>query len=260
MARPTYLQRIAEPLRPGEPVLFAVPRPAPDEARPAAETPSVGPSAPLRRSAAAPRAAATQTDAASPRRQAGAVATLADGELTPARPAGSAARPAVDRDETRARRLPAPGSVAATAGEAIAPEPRSMARPPLASTSGVLRDASLRAAPQHEEVLDGTKEDLSLRSRHRRRLEGRTESIQAAGIPAAAVEHPPSLAPSPPGSTAPPPSPSPSTAPPSPRLHIGTIEVRSAAPPPPPVARAAPQPGAAALSRGYGWRFGLVQG
>jgi hypothetical protein len=51
--------------------------------------------------------------------------------------------------------------------------------------------------------------------------------------------------------------------PPPPRIHIGTVEVR-AAPPPVPVPQAAPRaasrPEAAPISRGYAWRFGLVQG
>src|SRR5579864_7397278 len=35
----TYLQRIAQPLRPGDPLLFAMPQVAPDDARPPATAP-----------------------------------------------------------------------------------------------------------------------------------------------------------------------------------------------------------------------------
>jgi hypothetical protein len=54
-----------------------------------------------------------------------------------------------------------------------------------------------------------------------------------------------------------------------PRIYIGTVEVRSAAPPPAPVPqqaapRSAPRGAAGAesatLARAYAWRFGLVQG
>jgi len=51
---------------------------------------------------------------------------------------------------------------------------------------------------------------------------------------------------------------------PAPRVHIGTVEVRSAAPMLPPRATqraaAAPRTDAAPIARGYAWRFGLVQG
>jgi hypothetical protein len=51
---------------------------------------------------------------------------------------------------------------------------------------------------------------------------------------------------------------------PAPRIHIGTVEVRSTAPPPmrapQPASGAAPRPDAAPIARGYAWRFGLVQG
>jgi hypothetical protein len=47
----------------------------------------------------------------------------------------------------------------------------------------------------------------------------------------------------------------------SPRIHIGAVEVRSAAPAPaPPAVRTARRADAMPISRGYAWRFGLVQG
>src|SRR5208282_2174996 len=47
--------------------------------------------------------------------------------------------------------------------------------PMLAKPSGILRDATLRVAPQDEEICVWQKDfNLSLRSRRRRRLEGRT--------------------------------------------------------------------------------------
>jgi hypothetical protein len=50
----------------------------------------------------------------------------------------------------------------------------------------------------------------------------------------------------------------------APRIHIGTVEVRSTAPPPmrapQPAAGTAARPEAAPIARGYAWRFGLVQG
>jgi hypothetical protein len=47
---------------------------------------------------------------------------------------------------------------------------------------------------------------------------------------------------------------------PAPRIHIGVIEVRTT--PSPPAAPAAPRAlvaPPAPISRGYGWRFGLIQ-
>jgi len=52
-----------------------------------------------------------------------------------------------------------------------------------------------------------------------------------------------------------------------PRIHIGTVEVRTVSAPapqpaPPPAPRSAPAAanGAARLASGYGWHFGLFQG
>jgi hypothetical protein len=48
----------------------------------------------------------------------------------------------------------------------------------------------------------------------------------------------------------------------APRIHIGTVEVRSTAPAPTPTPAhtAAPRSDAAPIARAYAWRFGLVQG
>ncbi len=187
MARRSYLQRIAEPLRSGDPVMFAVPRPPPGEARAAAGMPSPAPQAPATRwqtlarrapavTAASPDEAATRLFVPEP------TARAADGVAAPPSPLSASPLPG---SPVRSATAFAPETVA------IAPPPAGEAPPPPISMSG---NASV--AP--------------------------------------------------------------------PRIHIGTVEVRSAAPaPPPPAAATAPvarRADVATIARGYAWRFGLIQG
>ena len=65
MARRSYLKRVAEPLPPGQPMLFALPRPAPDAVRPVAAPKARTASAPAPKSAtaAAPKTTAMSRSA-----------------------------------------------------------------------------------------------------------------------------------------------------------------------------------------------------
>jgi hypothetical protein len=200
MARQSYLQRIAEPLRPRDPVLFAMPRPPQSEARAAAEVPVAKPAAP-----------------ASSRRASSRVVP----NPAPAPP--------------NAARTPAPEPVEA-ATETPAPTERTAAGVFIPPASMSARTA-LDPAPAPREI--GSMRDMI---------------AAAMGV---------TIGPEPPGGPPPSPLSMPSAgSAPAPRIHIGTVEVRSAAPPPaptPPTA-AAPRMDATPISRGYAWRFGLIQG
>ena len=196
VARRSYLQRIAEPLRPGDPVLFAVPRPPPGEARAAVEMPPT------------PRpAAALHAPAHSPR---------AEARLAPATSPNAAHKPAPA--EAAAESTLAPTENAAASGEL----------PPASSSART----SLQPAPAPREPAP----DMIARARLV------TIEPEAPGEPLLSTSS--------------------SGSAPAPRIHIGTVEVRSAAPPAParPAARVLPRTDAAPISRGYAWRFGLVQG
>ena len=122
VARRSYLQRIAEPLRPGDPVLFAVPRPPPGEARAAVEMPPTPrPAAALHAPAHSHRAVARLAPATSPNAahkpapaEAAAESTLAPTENAAASgelpPASSSARTSLQ--PAPAPREPAPDMIA----------------------------------------------------------------------------------------------------------------------------------------------------
>lgn len=256
----TYLQRIAQPLRPGDPVLFAIPQVAPDDARPPATLPvaSVTPaSGPVLRRTPSRVASPAPMQAPSPR-----------SAVSPAPADATAPPPALSAHGTdSAIASPAPAPV--VAGEQALNTRR--ADPPAVQAPFV-------AAPVHMGVPTASP------------LEARTTEAVAPIAPApapltseppaasvaAAIDPPAARAindavPLPnrvtlpalrlPGAT----PPGDAGSPPPPRIHIGTVEVR-AAPPPAPVPvpqsapRAASRPDAAPISRGYAWRFGLVQG
>jgi hypothetical protein len=256
MARRSYLQRIAEPLRSGDPVLFAVPRPAPDEARPAAETRTSAAAAPstapvLRRRAigsaapaspAAPPATAGAAHPAPPPEAVASVAAPADAESAPAPPAFPAISPAVvDEHDMPAVPFPPPAAVV------TAEEKRE--RAPRESIGGVFASPRSVPAALPFDPAPGAAPGESA---------GKPEAIAAGPGPVAREPDP-----------FPPPAPLaplPTTAsPPTPRIHIGTVEVRSAAVPPPPLPSSIAAPPASpantmAIPRAYTWRFGLVQG
>ncbi len=256
----SYLQRIAEPLLPGEPVLFAVPTATPDEARPAAvpqpplaaaqgsqpvlrRTPARSTPAPAQSTAsAAPplpiTPAASSTDASSPGTSVPSASTMSmDGTPVPiaaGQPAPLLSPPQAQGPEAAVPvALDGVGSPPTVRAAAIgAPEAAKSSvgfdpLPSLAQEAPVLPAAHAipSAAPFAEPARAAA---------HR----------EAAALPATSEVRP---------------TPTP------PRIHIGTVEVHAAAPPPaavPPPAspRAAPRVEAAPISRGYAWRFGLVQG
>jgi len=284
MARRSYLRRIVAPLTPGEPVLFPVPGPPPGEARPPARgggTPPDGASEAAKpalrrtpaRNIAAPAGGQvrTQAQAADP------AALRTDGMPSPG-PA-DAAPPAVppvfgipDRG--------APPAGQPTAAEWIAPreavpdfalatrpaEPSFMTGATLESGAPVTFQAMpaiAPAAPNKAAPASATA------------VVAPTPPSAPAPMPVAATRVPRAAEPIAFAKPVPRPQPQPfapavagpvadQAAPP--RIHIGTIEVRTApaappqpaAPPPSPLSVAAAPPGATA--RGYGWRYGLSQG
>ena len=214
MARRSYLQRIAEPLPPGQPVLFAVPRPAADAVRPAA--------APKTRAAPAPRLKPATTESPQP-----AAPTPSTSATAGAPPFRSAEAPHVAPD--------APGSGSVTT-ETL----------PMQTSPAETHPADSSPGP---ELLVSAEFPIV----------GATDPIPGQ-LPTHAAP-PPNIARSWPSRSA-------GGAPP--RVHIGTIEVRTSqppapAPPPPsgparqPASTASPAFGATPYSRAYGWRFGLSQ-
>jgi hypothetical protein len=208
MARPTYLQRIAQPLRAGDPVLFALLRASSAESRAAVETPAPRAPAPakplLPEGRAAPRAARAP-DAAPPDE------TLRPLD-TPAEMIVEAAAPA-PREHTSLSDAPPPPSFTAPTPHEPTPARRDADRPLVTVAHTTSRPAPPRAPEASVSIVRAPS----------------TDSTVAA-----------------------------------PRIHIGTVEVRSHTPPPPPVARppvaAARRADTPPISRGYAWHFGLIQG
>ncbi len=295
----SYLQRIAEPLRPGDPVLFAMPQASFEEARPPAlphgavlpvlSAPSDASAPPvLRRKAArpvvpearpvvpearpvmpggllpdtaapvaiepqgsppavAPRAPALGGPAASPDRfvsDAGNGVFAGQDRAADAPPGRSAdaptARSVIAREEVR-------GSDAGPSAHAFAADAGQLSSPPQATGAPALREAprATEAVPRQAGL------EQTAASPGGRQAARPAEPIAPATRPVAG--RPPEV----------------TGAPVPPRIYIGTVEVRSAAPPPAPVSQqaaplAAPRGPAGAegtpLARAYAWRFGLVQG
>jgi len=211
MARRSYLKRVAEPLAPGQPVLFAVPRPGPDGVRPVAAPKARMASAPAPKSATA---AAAKSAVATPSEPATVAAPLLRPDAAP-----DAAPPAVGSSLLTTAPPPTQGSPAWT--------------------------HSVHASSSPE-------------------FAGAAEFPIVSEADALPMQRPPSAAPvtNIPWATKPV-----GRAPP--RVHIGTIEVRTS-PPPAPVPAPPPSPQqqtavhsppgpAVAHSRAYGWRFGLSQ-
>jgi hypothetical protein len=271
------LQRIAEPLRAGDPVLFAVPRPLPAEARAPVEAPATSPDAaePTRAATLRRRPASNAATRTAPNVSAAEVSTTAT--ANPPAPADTAAvapaaiAPPPSRsvvatdDEGIAGRPPAvPPAEPRLRFAARAPNERATARPP-ASTAGSPAD---RAAAPHRLTSMWTATPSA-------------PDVMSSDFPASETTAPDIIAPAarpvsagiaaepPPASISPP---TPMATPvigaaPAPRIHIGTVEVRTAPSPAAPVAAspargaaAAPRGGTAPIARGYAWRFGLVQG
>ena len=255
----TYLQRIAQPLRPGDPVLFAMPQVAPDDARPpamppvASAAPASGPvlrRTPSRIASPPPMQAPLPRSAVSP----------APAEATTPPPMMSAHGPEI------AAASPAPGPVVAGESSLItgAPLPAIQARFGAAPPSVDLP----RASPLEVRTTEAVAPIAPTPTVATR--ESTSASVAAKAIDPPAARAALDVVPTP-DRVARPPLRLPGATPPAdaggppPRIHIGTVEVRAAPPPVPvPVPQAAPRaesrPDAAPISRGYAWRFGLVQG
>jgi hypothetical protein len=276
MARPSYLQRIASPLAAGEPVLVPVPGPAPGEGRPAARGGGTAPDvAPEAAKPTLPRASARNIagPAAGPvptQAQAGApTAVLVAGALPPTRPADAAPQPLpgqqtvaewiAPRDAVQdfplARRPVAPSVTAGPTLEwgapvkframpAIAPAPQNqMAPAPAKATMAQSHASTLAITPGVAVTAPRAAEPTGFAEP----APWARPQAQASGPAAAAPVADPAA---------------------PPRIHIGTIEVRTspapAAPPQPapplPSSLNAPAAPPGAAGRGYGWRYGLSQG
>jgi hypothetical protein len=269
MPRRSYLHRIAEPLRSGEPVLFAVPRPLPTEARAPVEAPTISQDAaePTRAPTLHRRAATRGTIPATPDLSAAAVgAPVAAAPCTLA--LGNTAAPAgIARAPTSSAALPSrtvatiddPGAISRASalppmlGEpqmrpaAVAPSARAAARILASPTAPLGRAAEPRHVSSSQRPAPFAP-DLT------------APDVTMVDLAASSLSRPVSIAPA----IARPPSTPASGAAPAPRIHIGTVEVRTttppAAPPAPRAAPEAPQRDTAPIARGYAWRFGLLQG
>ncbi len=284
MTRRSYLQRIAAPLAAGEPVLVPMPRPAPGEGRPAARggarAPDVAPEAAkpaLRRAPAriiaAPAAGRVRTDtqAGGPTRVLAARAPALPNAVDspPAAPVFGAPGP----DATPGRHQTAAEWIAyrdAMPGVAATPRPAE----PSVTTGGALEwgaPVTLRAMP----AIPPAQQNQAAPAPTRAAVAPARASTLAIA-PVTAVRAPrgaeamafadmaPRLQPQaqPSGPAAPTPAADPAA---QPRIHIGTIEVRTspAGPPQPtpplPSRLSAPAAPTGSAPRGYGWRYGLSQ-
>jgi hypothetical protein len=271
MAGRPYLERVAQPLSPGDPVLFPAARAPGDEARGEAERRAPeAPSPRIGRTAAAVqrRAAIDATAPPAPARESmlplGADSHIADVAVTStlgasfhvSGPAGDAFAALERASLPRAlregspiggaaaaptpppeRQSPPPmqGGKLAIGGESAVAEPRVAVEPigPARRGDSTTFTETLRAHQEWSSA-DASMPKLPLAERAAARELSPTVSSRAAGR-----------------------SDTPS---PAPRIHIGVIEVRTT--PSPPAAPAAPRAlvaPPAPISRGYGWRFGLIQ-
>jgi hypothetical protein len=287
----SYLHRIAEPLRPGDPVLFAMPQASFEEARPPAQPHgAVLPAWSAASDASAPpvlRRKALRPDV--PGERPVTPAGLLPAMAPPVETAPQSAPPAVaPRAPALGRPAASPDRFVSDAGDGVfAGQDRAADAPPGRSAdapgarSVIAREGLANAAGPSAHALAADAGQLS-------------SPAQATGAPA--LRAAPRVADASPRQVEPEPAaaspgvrqaarpavpiapatrqvaalpPAVSGAPAPPRIYIGTVEVRSAAPPPAPVPqqaapRAAPRGLAAAegtpLARAYAWRFGLVQG
>lgn len=256
MAGRSYLQRIAEPLRRGDPVLFAIPSATPDEARPFATARA----APITTASSAPVVRRKPLAVAPPVASAPAPAALASSsaplsaadasviEEQVATPPVSVSRAqAIPLDMDHAPEHPAPPLVPPTAEPADRVPFEQVASSPIAA-------ADIETGYSQQETIPGS--------------HPASQEVAPAVAPGATQQTSPmtmTTSTEPPLSDAPSsPQYSPRATAAPPRIYIGTVEVHAVAPSPPttpdPAPVAAPSVPSAPISRGYGWRFGLVQG
>jgi hypothetical protein len=233
--RRSYLQRIAEPLAGGAPALFAAPRALPEDSRPPASATaqtlrrvSAG-GLQARASAAASSSPETSNDVASP--TTGASVQVASPKLErgvepePTFPSAPLPRPALAAVE------PAPAAAPAEPGSVGSVDLGALAAPAAPYPTSVFETEATPAAWGFER-------------------DGAARSELGVTPPSGPAFDPPR----PEG--------------PAGRIHIGAVEIRTAPPPaaaaPPPVApSAAPSHvlggPSTPFSRGYSWRYGLIQ-
>jgi translation initiation factor IF-2 len=247
MTARSYLSRIAQPLIAGDPVVWSTPRAAAEDARPTATS---------------------TTTATVQRKTANPPAGQATARPNPIAPAAPASPLAID-----AAPLTPPGVANTRAEPAVEPASTHLEPAPTASRSSLSEDRmGNEPGPTQTTTLTpeaGATFEL-----------GAFQPVHAESAPERQVAPPPARRVEPAAATAPssltpteiaPASaserakPAPKTD--APRLHIGTIEVRTSAPAPiaapmTAVAPAAPsaRPASAPIGRGYASRFGLVQG
>jgi hypothetical protein len=248
MARRSYLRRIAEPLTPGLPALFSVPRAAPDERRPPAASASASTPTLRRATASGP---ATSSPGRVPRASFGGGRRAVPN--TPPSPSSAIAPdltrpstdPALEAVKTRSAAPPL------ALGRDLGAAPTAL----LADTVSIRPAAAEHTAPTHSALLGPAE----------------TPSAPAAGDAVPDADEVPADS----GAVAlplrPPAAPPAGLEPASPRIHIGTVEVRTTPQALPPTAVQPPSPAVppaaspasgnatAPLSRAYGWRYGLIQ-
>lgn len=266
MARRSYLARIAQPVRPGEPLVWSIPHPPAEEARPPAmmSTPFPAPATaqppaptPARPPIAPTTTRRTDTALGPPRPPMNPAATARDapGERVPSETAGEIARPPARLFEVEATNASAPPVEATAAPHHTAPGAGEAPSTGSPDTAAALR---MKARPQpSQDRLESTLEP-PLRPPASSPPQLVAASIAAAERPLLADAP---LPPAPPARL----SATRREDGAAPRLHIGTIEIRAPepAPPPEPVVRSAanrPAPSPATIGRAYPWRYGLVQG
>jgi hypothetical protein len=278
MGRPSYLRQIAVPLPSGEPVLFPTRHAPSEEARPRAVAPA----------ALGERVQAPPTPEAATREPMTAPRPIAPRDPAPADAAppdtwGQRPEPVAD---PRAGSNATPDAVTATPEHvelrAAAPETHTVPHPePAPATTEV--EAEARAPLSAKPIR--TRREKAEQALSRPARVTRLEPAEAAGRDAVYFSEEPELAMPPPrphrfpaaretpqhlepdpargadGARLQDASPNRSDRAP-PHIHIGTVEVKASALPPPsaPVQPAAPSPPAPPVSRGYGWRFGLLLG
>ncbi len=276
MARRRYLQRIAAPIAPGEPVLFPVPTPAAEDARPAvparkppaspAAAPSAGPPGVVRRK----QAARGEISAAAQKSLPAANTIAPRNEPDPAPPAAPppAAAPGQSHQAPAGNAEPPEDWAAWPAPAAAAPA----AAAPAAAASAVEFPSATASRATSGPIFNG---DSFIAPSGAADL-GAADSgaaVMAPGHAAPDAAWPAERIPAPMTRRFAPPLPSEDAAPAGPqaeppRIHIGTIEIRTTTPPAPaapPPTQVAPPPAAprattASPPRGYAWRFGLIQG
>ena len=262
MTRRSYLSRLAQPLTSADPVIWSTPRAAPEEARQA--VPSIIHSTPTPQMAASsstPTAIGKTTRAAVPGlpQQPPISTDMRAGSMTEARRARAVQRPSPHQPprpsaSMSASPVPATAAAADSAGEpARAPQsPRATAAEADYTPAEARNDVGALERPGASTAAD---RDSSAPVRPAEALSHIPPHTPRKRLEAAAISEPHSALTSA------------VRKPEAPRLHIGTIEIRTSQPPvtppsSPPVVIAAPAAPAAATSiaRGYASRFGLAQG